>query len=163
MSLKTSMWVHGTIAEVEDATGIAKTARMGWGTSFTGKPGKLNWFHFPITTPAILDDIQPLLVKVYVFYFSDQSKGSGVPVIRNVQLYDGSQKIKSFDNLDLSGDHGSKQDAQNSWAVDPPIKINHGLGVSVRVEFPTLTKPPDVPISSMDILFTAVGADFRKP
>jgi hypothetical protein len=165
MPLKTSMWIHGSIGEVEDSASLTKAARKGVGRSFTGKPAKSTWFHFPIATPATLDDISPQLVKVYIFYVTDPTNALGpasnVTRITNVHLYDGRQKIKSFDNLELKGDHGSSADAQNSLAVNPPLKVSHGLGVSVKVQFAGLG--PDLGNPSMDILFTTAGADFQKP
>ncbi len=178
MSIKASMWVHGTIAEVEDPASLTKTVKTGSGTIFTGKFGKSAWFHFPITTPAILDaanpgvvftnipsatlgDDSPQLTKVYIFYKTFGFVESTYPTIKSVHLYDGGSKIKAFDNLNLSGDHAGKPDANNSWEIGPSLKIKHGLGVSVNVKFPPKNDSKTEPFSSNpDILFTAVGADF---
>ena len=179
MPIKASMWVHGTIAEAEDLTTV-KIDKRGWGTTFTGAPRKSNWFHFPVPSPPIPDDPAPgtpevivisttatppeddipRLAKVWVFYKTPENPGAASPVIKSIHLYDGGKRIKVFDNLSLSGDHSDKPDAQNSWEIKPPLKIKHGLGVSVNVTFPG-PKPKDALFSnSYDILFKAVGADF---
>lgn len=160
MALKAAMWVHGTIVKVEYPEKLAPVSydgliRRGWGTHFWGKENTTNWFHIPITTPVIIDDIRPPLVKVFVFY-----KTNGWAKITNVHVYDGQRKVKAFDGLALSGDHSGGIDASNSWVIDPPITILYGLGISVGVEF----GPQDnIGIPWPEILFTTAGADFKKP
>ena len=160
MPLKAAMWVHGTIVEVEYPERLAPWStdglvRKGWGTHFWGKENTNNWFHIPITTPVILDDIRPPLVKVFVFY-----KTEGYAKITNVHVWDGPKKVKAFDGLSLSGNHSGGIDANNSWVINPPITIAFGLGISVGVEF----GPKDaIDIPWPEILFTTAGADFKKP
>jgi|WetSurSiteA1Bulk_404760.scaffolds.fasta_scaffold177303_1 hypothetical protein len=160
MVLKAAMWVHGTNVEVEYPELLASysidgMAKKGWGTHFWGKENTRNWFHIPFTTPVILDDIRPQLVKIFVFY-----KTNGWAKITNVHVYDGPRKVKWFDNLSLSGDHSGGIDASNSWNITPPLTIAYGMGLSVGVEF----GPKDaVDIPWPEILFTTVGADFQKP
>src|SRR5438445_11944623 len=55
--LKAAIWVHGTIVEPENPPD--STSRKGWGISFSGRPGTNNWFHIPVATPVILDDLRP--------------------------------------------------------------------------------------------------------
>jgi hypothetical protein len=145
MALKAAMWVHGTIVEAENAVNFV--SRKGWGATFGGQ-NTFNWFHIPITTPVILDDIRPQLVKVFVFY---RTNGA---VIRNLHIWDAATRVKVFDNLNLSGDHSRGIDASNSWVIAPPLGIAFGLGISVGVQF--LIDPGD-------ILFTSAGADFQRP
>jgi len=151
MALKAASWVHGTIVEAEFP--VLSMIRKGWGTMFTGRPATRNWFHIPIPTPVILDDIRPPLIKVFVFYRARSAR------ITNLHIYDGFRKVKSFDALALSGDHSSVLDSFNNWAITPPLAISFGLGISVGVEFlePTTTSAP------VDMLFTTAGADFQRP
>src|SRR5437870_3929691 len=79
--LKAAIWTHGTIVEPEETPD--STSRKGWGISFTGRPGTSNWFHIPVATPVILDDLRPPLVKVFVFYKTGASR------ITNIHVYDG--------------------------------------------------------------------------
>jgi len=120
---------------------------------FESDENKTNWFHFPMPTPVILDDIRPPLIKVFVFY-----KTFAWVDVTNIHLYDGPRRIKTFDGLALSGDHSGGIDASNSWVIDPPITVMYGLGISVGVRFgnrDSSTYP--------GILFTSAGADFKRP
>src|SRR5262245_22758583 len=100
MALKAAHWIHGTIVEVEDPTTTAQIVRMGDGAHIFGQPATGGWFHFPITTPVILDDVRPPLVKVFVFFRADDSV-----TITNVHVFDGPTRVKAFDGLQLQGDH----------------------------------------------------------
>jgi Family of unknown function (DUF6623) len=164
MALKAAIWVHGTAVEVEYPDRIAPLStdrmyergqRKGWGTHFYGLENTTNWFHFAIPTPGILDDARPPLEKVFVFYWAD-----GWAKITNVHLYDGPARIKSFDGLNLSGNHSGSVDSFNTWTVSPPVVLAYGLGISVGVEFGPIDQ---VGIPFPGILFTTVGADFRRP
>lgn len=167
MTLKAAMWVHGTIVEAKDPSKLVSITRKGKGTDVVGMQNTYNWFHFPIATPVILDDQRPALVKVFVFYNTKVPPLPGPPppgpaqqppLITDVRVYDGPNKVKEFNNLTLSGDHDSTIDQWNSWVVDPPVTIRYGLGLSVHVHF----RPPflPAPISTYGIRFTSAGADF---
>lgn len=158
IALKAAMWVHGTNVEVEYPENLAPVSgdgiiKRGWGTHFWGKENTKNWFHIPFTNPVILNGDRPKLVKVFVFY-----KTEGWAKITNIHVYDGPRKVKWFDGLNLSGNHMGGIDANNSWAITPPLTIYYGLGISVGVEF----GPKDaVDIPWPEILFTTAGADFE--
>jgi hypothetical protein len=151
MALKAAMWVHGTIVEAEFP--VLSTVRKGWGTVFTGRGSTKNWFHIPFTTPIILDDVRPPIVKVFVLYNATNAR------IANLHIYDGAKKVRFFDGLNLSGNHSNGLDASNNWAITPPVTISFGLGISVGVDF---LEPPSADTSAK-ILFTSAGADFQRP
>ena len=155
MALKAAMWAHGTIVQVEFPERLVANGliQKGWGAHIQGLPGTTNWFHFPITTPVILDDVRSALGKVFVLYAT-----VGPARITDVHVYDGPKRVKAIDGLYLSGDHSVGIDASNSWAIDPPITIFLGLGISVGVEFGLARIPP-----APEILFTAAGADLVVP
>jgi hypothetical protein len=148
-----AVWVHGTAFEVEDPSTLVGISRRGFGTLFRGKAASFNWFHISIPTPVIIDDVRPTLEKVFVFY-----KTNGAD-IRNVHIYDGPRKIKSFDDLRLQGDRIGGLTPANSWSLVPPATILFGLGISLGVQF-------HVGIDSAvqtEIIFSTAGADFRLP
>jgi hypothetical protein len=149
MVLTAAMWVHGSMVEAEYA--VESVTRKGWGTHFFGRPLTNNWFHIPIPTPVIFDEIRPQLVKVFVFYRATYT------MITDVHIYDGSRQVKVFDGLNVSGDHSVDIDSSNSWDITPPLDITFGLGVSVGVAF--LLHDPDSS-GLPEILFTTAGADF---
>ena len=149
MALKAAVWTHGTIVHIENR--VETVVRRGGGTEIRQWVGK-NWFHFPITTPVVLDDVRPPLVKVFVFYKANFAR------ITNVDVFDGPRRVKALD-VNLSGDHSAGIDGSNSWVINPPLGIQFGLGLSVGVEPTNDPDKPGVP----EIIFTTAGADFQKP
>lgn len=146
-----AVWIHGTAFEAEDPEALTGIVRLGWGTVFRGKPGKFTWFHVAVSTPVIVEDVRPTLEKVFVFYKTDGAS------IRNVHLWDGPGKIRSFDNLMLRGDRSRNLSPANTFALAPPVTVRFSLGISVGVQFAIGF---DSPITS-EILFASAGADFR--
>ncbi len=150
MGMKAAMWVHGTIVEAENPN--IRPLRTGGGAQFGGTSQELNWFHIPITTPVILDDVRPELGKILVLY-----NATGCTV-KAVHVYDGPTKVWARDGLNLTGDHSLNIETEiNSWKIGDPgptIPILFGLGISVGVEFR---------IDPGNILFTSAGADFLAP
>lgn len=156
---KTAIWVHGNIAQAEMPLGSPELAsfgrygaRRGWGTTFYSTfEAWSTWFHFPMPTPVILNDIRPRLTKTFAFYQTHCAK------ITHIHIYDGPEKVKSFDGLSCSGDHKAGPSASNTWVITPPITILYGLGISVGVDY---WKPPQMDPDWPWILFTTAGADF---
>lgn len=150
MVLKAAMWVHGTNVEVEIPGNVSSVTKIGWGTVVKGKPNTKNWFHIPFTTPVILDDIRPQLVKVFVFF-----KANSKVRLTNVHIYDGPRRVRAFDGLSVTGDHSNGIDSVNSWSITPPLTIAYGMGISIGASF--------VPEEFGEITFACAGADFIKP
>jgi hypothetical protein len=146
-----AVWVHGTSVEPEDMSIIKRVTRVGWGADFRTQAGKFAWFHVSIATPVVIENVRPKLEKIFVFYKTSFGE------IRNVHVYDGPRKVRAFDNLHLQGDHSGGIDPSNSWAVNPPLTIAFGLGISIGVQF---SIGIDSPIDT-GMLFTTAGADFR--
>jgi hypothetical protein len=148
----TRMWVHGTAVHAEDQDlgqflQPAKRYRRGWGTHFVGGP--TNWYHIPIPTPALLSDVRPQLVSVFVFFNTIGTE------ITNVHIWDGGTLVKYFNGLSLTGHHTNGIDAANSWAISPALTIRYSLGISVRVEY--------LDVVGAEVVFTTAGADFLTP
>ena len=156
-SIKSAIWVHGTIVEAEFPERLVSVERKGWGSIFTAKAGTTNWFHIPVTTPVILDGHRPELTKVFCLFHAGNESMLSRPKITSLHLYDGRNKIKSFDGLELDGDHGGAIDASNCWHISPPLTIHSGLGISVGVFFPS------GPNQTYSLSFSTIGADFNNP
>lgn len=144
--------VHGNAVEPEYPARIEEVSRKGWGATFWGKDASSNWFHIPFTVPNLLGGEASKLSRVFLF-FHNTSRSP----ITAVHLYDGAKLLQAFDNLAAFGDHAAKPDNRNTFRLDKPVAILHGLGVSVNVAFPTDAneKPPRW------ILFTSAMAEFR--
>lgn len=142
-----AFWIHGNNVEVQDPNSVIE-GRFDWGTQYINRSDNENWFHFPIPTPVIIDDVRPPLIRVFVFY------NAVTATINEVRVRDGSRLVTAFTNLNLVGDHSSgPEDNINSWKIDPPAGIAFGLGISVAAAIPR----------HQAIIFTTAGADFQSP
>lgn len=150
-----AFWVHGTVAEAEWPDRLANCPepdvgmepfRRGSGAEFFQTSG-MNWFHFPIPTTVILNDTRMKLGKVFALY-----RTTGGARITAVHIWDGNQRIKTFDGLSLSGDFTNPPNChipQCSWIVSPAIDVKYGLVVCVQVQFTT----------AGSVLFATAGVD----
>jgi hypothetical protein len=150
--IHTVLTVHGNAAEPEYPARIEEVSRKGWGATFWGKDSTTNWFHIPFTAPNLLNGEAPKLSRVFLYYHNT----SRSPIVA-VHLYDGAKLLQAFNNLGVFGEHAGKPDNFNTFRLDTPVTLKHGLGVSVNVAFPAdpSEKPPRW------ILFTAATAEFR--
>ncbi|NHZ95189.1 DUF6623 family protein [Massilia sp. CCM 8734] len=153
-----AMWVPGYVAQVEipgntrlrlvngipwtDVTGL----RIGWGTTFRGAAKQTNWFHFAIPTPVITDGKRVTLDRVFVLY--NASPGARVEA---AHIWDGPNRIRNYDGLNLTGNHGGGIDASNTWAGGGG-PVFWGIGVSILVRF----------TSEANIHFSTAGGDFTS-
>ncbi len=162
--IKRAVWVHGNAVTAERPGDLAGEVRIGWGSSFLLKPGTDNWFHVSIPTPVLIDGVRPKLSKVFVLFTTSKSEGGGEfgeggmfqgSVIDALHLYDGAKKVKSFDET-RTGKHTAKIDAANTWAIDAPLTIYYGLGLSIHARAPQVMSD-DAP---QPVEFATIGADF---
>ncbi len=163
MALKAAFWVSGNAVCSQDSGLWLNETHFGWGAHFKtalgpevpADPGKHTlWFHIPITSPVIVDDIRPNLVKVFLCY-----RTFGNSKLKAIHLYDGNTKVGWFEGLALQGDHPqSVIDSNNSWLINPPKTILFGLGISAQVWF-GLTQNGVIP----EFVFYTAGADFATP
>jgi len=153
MSLKGMVSVHGNIAQPEYPDLIEEVSRKGWGATYWGKEDSTNWFHLPFALATQWDGVRPKLSKLSLFFHNTTRSP-----ITAVHIYDGARLIQGFDKLRLTGDHVKAADKANTFIIGKPTEIQHGLGVSVQVEFPSSEgeqKPPRW------ILFGNAVAEFR--
>lgn len=165
-NLKAAFWVHGTSVQVQfpsnlrgegasaTPSGGEGVMRYETGTRFPLKPARINWFHFAIPTPTILDDERPPVSRVCLLYStldSAEEEESGA-WIRAVGLFDGAKNIWEFEGR-LSGDHSAGLDAANTWDIKPAAVFQFGLGLTVVVESPALP-------ATAEIVFVGAGAYF---
>lgn len=146
-----STWVQGHALEAETPEQLSQTYVKGWGTTFHGKRGTINWFHASLTTPSTLNNENIRLSKVFVFFDSGEKMFHSS--IKHIHIYDGAHKIRSFDNLSLSGIHDEHLDASNCHFIYPFPRVRSGLGISIGVYFPRQN-------SNAKISFSTIGADF---
>lgn len=142
----TSIWVPGTIVQVECPERLAHLIRKGWGTFFRQEKG-FNWFHIPVATPWTLDGHHLALTTVFVFY-----RATNGPRITNIHIYSGPKRVQAFDGLHAAGENTVMKDgAMNMWDLPSPVFVDSGLGISVGVDFK----------DGGEILFTGAGGYFQ--
>ena len=162
-----AMWVHGTAFSppenpsqgLENVDGVPYTdvlgMRRGWGASWQGEAGAAHWFHVSIPTPVTVDGTAARLTRVWVKY----STGSGLfgtssnPLITDVHVWDGANRLEAFGNLDRWGDRRGSLVPENTFVLAGAPYVGSGVGISVRVLFQT--------IGERLIEFSAAGAEFE--
>lgn len=152
MNIVETIWIHGVAVKPEFNDRIKSISYKGWGSTFHCKNGQNNWFHVALTTPVIVNGSRPKLSKIYLL-FSTESGGAASSFVSSIHLYDGKHKVRSLDNLDLSGDHSSAIDVTNSIDLAPPMIIQSGLGISIGVHVPS------GPLSEFPVNFATIGAE----
>lgn len=141
-----AMWVHGTSIQIELPDQIESIRRFGFYTRIVGKQNTMNWFHFAIPTPVIVDGDRKEVGSIILRFRT----GSPNAVVRDVHIYDGEVRIAAHDGVNLSGNHFFER---FGVAHSPPILWGVGISIGVRFGGGSATE------RSMD--FIAAGCDFR--
>jgi hypothetical protein len=96
--------------------------RQSGGTTFSGQSGGSNWFHVPIATPVIVNDVRAKLVQVFVMFqcgdpAASVASNAGAN-ITDVHVWDGGSRIKMFGPFNLFGSIASGwiQATSSRWA-----------------------------------------------
>jgi hypothetical protein len=155
--LKYAAWIHGVAAQVErpnllighrisvctidEDDAWLGILRQGDGTKFYGEKNTTNWFHFPLNAPVILNGERLKLSKIFVFFrctvasqHEDPERWYGTK-IHSVHVWDGAERIKTFDNLELSGLHKTIKENVTQFILEPAIPVYYGINISVGVTF----------------------------
>ncbi|MCG6186554.1 DUF6623 family protein [Maribellus maritimus] len=174
--LKYAAWAHGVSAQVErpnflighrlgvctidDGDAWLGILRQGDGAKFYGEKDTNNWFHIALHSPVILNGTRLKLSKIFVLFrcavashHEDPERWYGTK-IHSVHVWDGANRIKTYDNLELSGEHKTIKENVNQFILEPAIPVYYGISISVGVSF--FGKY----ISYNKIKFYAAGGDF---
>jgi hypothetical protein len=144
-NLAHAMWLHGHSMQIEYPDRLSAVSRAGFYIHVEGKSGQMNWFHFAIPTPVIVNDGRLRVGSVMIRF----KTGSADASVTSVHVYDGEVKIASHDNLHL---YPSNWETPRFDVPSHP-EIRWGLGISIGVGF-------GVEAMSHYIEFAAVGCDF---
>jgi hypothetical protein len=150
----TATWVHGNALTVETPGNCAAILHKGWGTDLLINSGTETWFHIPISTPVLINDVRAQLVRVFILF--ETTPGDGF--IGNVHVYDGAFNPQQFNDLNLAGEHRTGLDGANTFTLAQPHTVAFGIGISFRfvaaVGFDSAVGPFLVRIAT-------AGADFN--
>ncbi len=137
-------WIHGHSVNVEYPDRILNERRTGFSFAFDGKPGTINWFHFAIPTPVIINDVRMRASSVMLIF----NTGSVDAFVRDVHVYDGATRIAVHDNVNLSKNHPFER-----FVIPDTPQMLLGLGISIGVGF-------GVEMMSHHMEFFSAGCDF---
>jgi hypothetical protein len=154
MTTLTATWVHGNALTAQTPGKLDEIIHMGSGTLLFVKSGTQNWFHIPISTPVLINNVRAQLVRVFILYQTDPADG----IISNVWVYDGETIIQEFNNLQWAGPHGSAIDNSNHLMLAAPHSVCFGIGISFQFEANT---PIDGPGAIYRVFIPTAGADFN--
>jgi uncharacterized protein DUF6623 len=121
-----SNWTHGNSLTVESPDNLDSMRYRGWGPDVFVTAGQNSWFHIPIPTPRVVNDITARLLRVYLLFRCEEGEGE----IRNVHIYDGSFVVQEFNDLHLAGHHRTQPDGENTFPLDAPHVVERGIGVT---------------------------------
>jgi hypothetical protein len=139
MPIKFATWMHGNGAMPEFTPMTQR--RMAGSSVFGATDLTTNFFHFPVTTPVIIDGVRPLLARAFVLY------RMRFCTVRSVQLWSGRERKFVFNVTQESGltrDHPDVLRAQFEEGktmfnlaerFSEPLEILQGLSITVRVDF----------------------------
>ncbi len=121
-------WIHGHSLRVEFPDDLVVQRPLGFHMLVEGKPGTVNWFHFAIPTPVIVNDVR-LRADTVILSFET---GSADALVRDVHIYDGSGKIAEFNGVNLT-----RENWYHRFEIKTRPEVWQGLGVSIGVTFGT--------------------------
>jgi|GEM_PF-789807 len=139
-----AMWTMGYSGEIEYPDRVQSFVRKGWGLEITAKPSTVNWIHFAIPTPVIVDARRLRADKVILLY----KTGSADAWLSDVHVWDGLYRRKT--------------EVVTTWprgvlayrTVDLPNPfVYYGIGISVCIKC-------GVEMMSHNFSFYAAGCDF---
>ena len=146
-------WIHGNALTVESPEHLARVGHFGWGADMAISPGQASWFHIPLATPVIVGDVRTKVQRLFLMFETDPGAGD----IRNVHIYDGSGKVQEFNNLNLSGEHRTALDGENTFTLSAPHTVVWGMGISF---FFQAAIGIDSPIPPSRLIVASAGGDF---
>ncbi|MCU0915455.1 MAG: hypothetical protein MUC88_12950 [Planctomycetes bacterium] len=139
-----AMWTHGHSMQIEYPERIAAMRRAGFSINVEPKSSTINWFHFAIPTPVIVDDVR-LRANQVMLRFKTYSVDAWV---RDVHVYDGERLIAAHNNVNLSKDH-----LFEIFVVPDTPLVQWGIGISIGVAC-------GVEMMDHHMEFFAAGCDF---
>jgi hypothetical protein len=148
------MWIHGNAVTVESPENLKLIRHIGWATELSFIPGRASWAHVPLPSPVIIGDVRSKLIRFFLLFRVPNNDGR----IQSVHLYDGPNRILTFDGLSSTGDHWNNLDSANTFTLSTPHPVVWGLGISflfqADIGIDSSIPPPLLQIS-------AAGGDYQ--
>jgi hypothetical protein len=118
---------------------------QGGGTTYRGRGGTLNWFHFPITNPTVLNGVR-LSCNLAAVTLNLRSGA----ILTRFHLWDRVNRFFTKDGLSVGGDLSDIwSQGQNQFEFDHVV--DGAIGISIAITFS----------SDTDVTFTGAGLRFH--
>ena len=104
---------------------------QGWGTTFRGKAGVSNWFHFPITNTTILNDVR-LRCNLAAVTLNLQSTDA---FLQAMHVWDRTHRFFARDDLNVTGDFSNDWTLGQNLFTFPDQVVDGAIGISVLIFF----------------------------
>ena len=148
-------WVHGNSVVAQEMGGPPLNwnghswsdlngYRNGFGNNYYLQGNHQNWFHVALPTPVIVEDKRATLDRVMVLFLFPE----GVS-LNSLHVWDGQDRILQLDGLNVTGNHSTGLDADNTFDVRHE-GIQWGTSISMLVSA----------VVDAGIFFAAAGGDF---
>jgi hypothetical protein len=121
-----AMWSHGCGVQIETPSSFVSVTRYGFYTKLVGKSNTKTWVHFQIPTPLIVNNVRLKAGKVLLSFKTSVANAQ----VQKVHVYDGANKIASFEGLSYSGNAG-----MIPFTLSNQPLIYEGLNISVLLSF----------------------------
>jgi hypothetical protein len=119
------IWIHGTSGQVQDPEGVFSLVRLGSGTRILGKEGRGITMHFALPTPMFVSENRLSIRSVFLDFATKE-----LAKVTAVHVWDGPNRIASFENLNLSGEHRFEK-----FEIEGHPGFSRGINVSVEIAF----------------------------
>jgi hypothetical protein len=132
-AIEEASWVHGTDVHVEVDANVESLVRFGFFTRIVGRPNTTNWYHFAIPTPVIVQGNRLAFARAMLRFVT----GGTAAVVRDVHIYDGSDRIAAHNGVNLSGNQpftkfGVAHKPDVSWGAGISIGVTTGTGTAAE-------------------------------
>ncbi|MBM3943648.1 MAG: hypothetical protein FJ316_12200 [SAR202 cluster bacterium] len=142
-------WVHGSSMQVEYLNRLTGVRHCGPFVRIEGAAGQNTWVHFPIPTPAVMDN-KKMRAGAALVSFRTRSHAT----VHEVIVYDGEQQVAVHSNLGLQGDH-----LEARFEVPDHPNVNQGINITLGVMFSP--GAPDVRVMQIEVV--GAGMEFLAP
>ena len=135
----------------ENVSGLSWTDQQGltqgWGTTFRGRRGVQNWFHFPITNPTIERDVR-LQCNLAAVTLNLEPRRT---FLRSMHLWDRTNRFFISPDLNVTDDLSATWATGRNVFEFPDHVVDGAIGISVLIEFS----------ETSEVTFTGAGLRFH--
>jgi len=119
-------WIHGNALTVENPENLDRIGHFGWGADMSVQAGKGSWFHIPVPSPVIVEDVRMKVQNLFLLFDAEAAGGK----ITRIHVWDGASQVEVFDEVNRLGHHLGGPDAENTITLTRPHTVIFGMSIS---------------------------------